>query len=111
MRDDEQQAAGYLDRILTSPPPGSGPATYVNADPPPARRDWAVVLYSGECEEHPGLRCAMQAIGPCTLAETTQIAQAVPPGMDPHRVALLNPADFLPDPSAILNREPRTRLG
>jgi hypothetical protein len=68
------------------------------------RRDWAVVLYSGECEEHIGLRCAMQAIGPCTLAETNAIVAALPPGMDPHRVSLLAPADFMPDPSAILDR-------
>jgi hypothetical protein len=58
------------------------------------RRDWAVVLYSGDCPEHPGQQCAMQAIGPCTLAETSQVAAAVPDGFALHRVALLGPAEF-----------------
>jgi hypothetical protein len=90
--------------LLTPRPPGSGPVIYRNVDPPRERREWAVVLYSGECEEHVGLRCAMQAVGPCTLAETDLVVGALPPGMDPHRVALLAPADFMPDPSAVLDR-------
>lgn len=71
----------------------------------PPRRDWAVVLYSGDCEEHPGILCAMQAVGPCTLAETNGVVAAVSqhvPGFVPHRVALLDPADFLaaaPEPA------------
>lgn len=57
------------------------------------RRDWAVVLYSGDCEEHPGRQCAMQVITPCTLAETNQVLEHVPPGFTPHRATILSPAD------------------
>jgi hypothetical protein len=71
---------------INCPGASSGPAG--------ERRDWAVVLYSGECEEHPGLLCAMQAVGPCTLAESDQVLEQVPPGFTPHRVALLPPADL-----------------
>lgn len=59
------------------------------------RRDWAVVLYSGECAEHPGRLCAMQAFGPCTLAETSAVVDALPAGFTPHRVSLLDPAEYL----------------
>lgn len=74
----------------------------VNAGPPAetevVRRDWAVVLYSGDCPEHPGILCAMQVISPCTLEETDRVAAAVNhsvPGFVPHRCAVLDPADFL----------------
>ena len=65
---------------------------------PPAelRRDWAVVLYSGECEEHPGLRCATQGFGPCTLAETDAVVAAVPEGFCAHRISLLDPLSSSP---------------
>jgi hypothetical protein len=60
------------------------------------RRDWAVVLYGGDvCEDDPGLRCAAQAFGPCTLAECDDLARAVPAGFHPHRVALVDPAEYL----------------
>ena len=78
---------------------------------PPAepRRDWAVVLYSGECEEHPGLRCATQGFGPCTLAETNAVVAAVPEGFCAHRISLLDPAEFLA--GAPLTAGPRGETG
>lgn len=58
-------------------------------------RNWAVVLYSGECDEHIGLRCAIGAVAPCTLAESEQVAGALPPGFAPHRVRLMDAAEIL----------------
>ena len=80
------------------PGPQGGTAAAVSPATPEPRRDWAVVLYSGDCPEHPGILCAMQVISPCTLEETDRVAAAVDhsvPGFVPHRCAVLDPADFL----------------
>jgi hypothetical protein len=86
---------GWADRILTPLPPGTGPVTYRNVTAAEPRRDWAVVLYSGGCEEHPGVLCATQGFGPCTGREAAEIMRAAPEGFAPHRIALLPPGEFL----------------
>jgi hypothetical protein len=80
---------------------------------PAVRRDWAVVLYSGNCTEHPGILCAMEAIGPCTLAETDAVISSVADlaGFVPHRVSLLDPADFIGTSPGVLAPGPRAERG
>jgi hypothetical protein len=89
----------------------SARAEQPGGDGPEPRRDWAVVLYSGDCTEHPGILCAMEAVSPCTLAETSTVIRALPPGFVPHRVSILDPADFLGGPGAELGSGPRAERG
>lgn len=59
------------------------------------RRGWAVVLYtSDECEEHPGLMCAMEVVyrPGMTSREAKQVQGLVLPGFAPHVVAVSDPA-------------------
>ena len=58
------------------------------------RRGWAVVLYSDECAEHPGLRCAMEVVyrPGMTSREAKTVQGLVLPGFAPHVVAVSDPA-------------------
>ena len=58
---------------------------------------WCVVLYSGECEEHAGLRCAIEVVyrPGMTSRQAQQVQQAVKqamPGFCPHMVPVRDPA-------------------
>jgi hypothetical protein len=58
------------------------------------RRGWAVVLYSGECDEHIGLRCATEVVTEpgMTQAAAEQVQARVLPGFSPHVVPVTSPA-------------------
>jgi hypothetical protein len=103
------QLAAFMAALLAA---ADGEARHLvlhTAVPAEVRRDWAVVLYSGPCEHDPGLRCATQGIGPCTLAETSQVVERVPEGFHPHRISLLDPAEFLGGPPLLAG--PRGETG
>jgi hypothetical protein len=109
-----QGSVAYADAGVRVEPPAaraSARAEQAGRDGPEPRRDWAVVLYSGDCTEHPGILCAMEAVSPCTLAETSTVIRALPPGFVPHRVSILDPADFLGGPGAELGSGPRAERG